>query len=198
LPAAAGLSGNASEPRFELAGPILAVVGSQSTASRRQADVLQGAARLAAFAPAVEILRGGESHPLWPALRDEVDRALSAGRDVLIRIGGDGRDDPAGGHALCESLGRLLGAAGRHVGALVATGGETARALLVALGAHGLRLLRELEPGIPLSVALGRQPIPVVTKAGAFGSAESLLHCYRELAATRRRDAADTADWDLS
>ena len=116
----------------------------------------------------------------------------------MIRIGSERGDDPSRGHELCESLGRLLGDVAPHVGALVATGGETARALLVALGAHGLRLLRELEPGIPLSAALGRQPIPVVTKAGAFGSAESLLHCYLELATTRRRDAADAAHEDTS
>jgi uncharacterized protein YgbK (DUF1537 family) len=109
----------------------------------------------------------------------------------MIRTGVEGHDDLAGGHALCESLGRLFAAVAPRVGALVATGGETARALLAAFGAWGLQPLREIEPGIPLSLALGRRSIPVITKAGAFGSPAALLRCYRELAAIRRGAAAD-------
>jgi D-threonate/D-erythronate kinase len=127
-------------------------------------------------------LRGGESHPLWQSLRDQVGQVLSAGRDVMIRTGAEGHDDLARGHMLCESLGRLLVAVAPRIGALVATGGETARALLPAFGAHALQLLREIEPGIPLSVALGRQSIPVITKAGAFGSPAALRQAA-ELAA---------------
>jgi D-threonate/D-erythronate kinase len=197
LPRAAGMAGNASMPRPAITAPIVTVVGSSSTVSREQADVLERHVCLPVFAPSPEVLRGGETHPTWLAMRDELGRALSGGMDVLIRIGGEGRDDLARGRVLCESLGRLLAAVASRVGALVATGGETARALLVPLGAHGLRLLCEVEPGIPLSVALGRRPIPVMTKAGAFGSPESLLHCYRELAALGRRDAANAANEDM-
>ena len=111
----------------------------------------------------------------------------------MIRIGLEGHNDLARDHMLCESLGRLLVSVAPMIGALVATGGETARALLLALGTHGLLLVREVEPGIPLSLGLGRQSIPVITKAGAFGSSAALLRCYKELAAVRRRDAAGTA-----
>ena len=190
---AAGLEGHAPQPRLAVTAPIVTVVGSLSAVSRQQADVLESRADLSVFAPAAEALRAGEGHPLWQSLRDRVDQALSAGRDVLIRTGSEGRGDLAGGHVLCESLGRLLVTVGPRVGALVATGGETARALLLALGMQGLRLIREVEPGIPLSLALGRRPIPVITKAGAFGSSAALLRCYKELAAIRRRDAAGTA-----
>jgi 4-hydroxythreonine-4-phosphate dehydrogenase len=50
-------------------------------------------------------------------------------------------------------------------------------------------MLREIEPGVPLSVALGPRPLSVVTKAGAFGSPAALLGAYRELAGIRRRGA---------
>jgi D-threonate/D-erythronate kinase len=193
---AAELEGDARQPSLAFAAPILTVVGSLSAVSRQQAHVLECHADLSLFAPTPEALRTGESHPLWQSLRDEVGQALSAGRDVMIRTGVEGHDDLAGGHVLCESLGRLLAAAAPRVGALVVTGGETARALLAAFGARGLQPLREIEPGIPLSLALGRRSIPVVTKAGAFGSPAALLRCYRELAALRRGDAADTAKGD--
>jgi D-threonate/D-erythronate kinase len=196
LPRAAGLEGHASQPRLAIAGPILTVVGSLSAVSRRQAAVLERHAPLSVFAPTPEALRTGESHPLWQSLRDEVGQALSAGQDVMIRTGVEGHDDLAGGRVLCESLARLLAAVAPHVGALVATGGETARALLTAFGEWALQPLREIEPGIPLSLALGRRSIPVITKAGAFGSPAALVGCHRELAAIRRGDAADRAKGD--
>jgi uncharacterized protein YgbK (DUF1537 family) len=190
---AAGLEGHASPPRLAINAPILTVVGSLSAVSRGQADVLECHANLSVFAPAPEALRTGEGHPLWQSLRDQVGQALSAGKDVMIRTGVERHDDLAGGRVLCESLGRLLMAAAPRFGALVATGGETARALLVALGVQGLQLVREVEPAIPLSLALGRRSFPVITKAGAFGSSAALLECYLELAAIRRGDAAGTA-----
>ena len=63
---------------------------------------------------------------------------------------------------------------------------ETARALLPAFGASALQLVSEIEPGVPLSIAIGRRALPVVTKAGAFGSPEALLRCYSALAKARR------------
>jgi D-threonate/D-erythronate kinase len=193
---AAGLAGHASQPRLAITGPILTVVGSLSAVSRGQAHVLERHAHLVVLAPTPEALRTGESHPLWRSLREQVGEALSAGRDVMIRTAAEGPDDLAGGHVLCASLGRLIMAVAPLVGALVATGGETARAVLVAFGARVLQPLREIEPGIPLSLALGTRSIPVITKAGAFGSPAALLSCHRELAAIRRGDAVDIAKGD--
>jgi uncharacterized protein YgbK (DUF1537 family) len=59
----------------------------------------------------------------------------------------------------------------------VCTGGETARAVLQAFGTGGLRLVGEIEPGVPLSLTDGARPLPVITKAGAFGRPDTLIHC---------------------
>lgn len=194
LPGAAGLTGGAPPPRLAVAGPIVTVVGSRSSVSRAQAARLEEHARVASFTGTADLLREAEAHPSWQGLREELGRALSEGTDVLLRIADEGRDDGADGRVLCESLGRLLSPLARTIGAFVATGGETARSVLSATGACGLRLVRELEPGIPLSVMLGRLAVPVVTKAGAFGSPGSLLHCYQELAAVRHATGAANED----
>jgi 4-hydroxythreonine-4-phosphate dehydrogenase len=67
------------------------------------------------------------------------------------------------------------------VGALIATGGETARAVLIASDITGLRLLREIEPGVPLAVSVGARHIPVITKSGSFGNRATLAHCVQAL-----------------
>lgn len=61
-------------------------------------------------------------------------------------------------------------------GLLLASGGETLRALVGALGATGLHALAQYAPGIPLSrLEGGRWPgLPVISKSGAFGTSDFL------------------------
>jgi uncharacterized protein YgbK (DUF1537 family) len=84
---------------------------------------------------------------------------------------------------MAAGLADLVAAAAGSIGALVATGGETACALLSRLGVHGIRLVDEVEPGVPLGISIGARRIPVVTKAGAFGDAETLSRCLARLKA---------------
>ena len=46
--------------------------------------------------------------------------------------------------------------------------------MLIRLGVDGIRLLDEIEPGIPLGLTLGSVSVPVVTKAGGFGDEKCL------------------------
>jgi uncharacterized protein YgbK (DUF1537 family) len=57
-----------------------------------------------------------------------------------------------------------------RISGIVATGGDTANALCNALGAQALEILGEVEAGIPVMRVLGEQSLPLVTKAGGFGS----------------------------
>ena len=199
LPAAAGIEAHAPLPVVDVVGPALFVIGSFSSVSRGQAQALEEHAGPACFVAAPAMLQAGEASASWRAMRDAVRDALADGRDAVVRIGTQAGVLPGQGRALCTSLAALLAPAAPRVGALVATGGETARAVLGAFGVHGLRVVREIEPGVPLSMALaacanrfgsGLRPIPVVTKAGAFGSNDALLNVHREIAGLRRRGQA--------
>ena len=57
--------------------------------------------------------------------------------------------------------------------------------MLCAMHYHGLRLVGEIEPGVPLSIAAGPRPLTVITKAGAFGNRDTLLHCHAMLLQAR-------------
>lgn len=63
----------------------------------------------------------------------------------------------------------------RHISGIVATGGDTANAVCNTLGAQGLEILGEVEAGIPIVRVLGEQSLPLVTKAGGFGSPAVML-----------------------
>jgi uncharacterized protein YgbK (DUF1537 family) len=68
--------------------------------------------------------------------------------------------------------------------ALVATGGDTAIAILSASGNPALQVLGDLMPGIPYArIRLDGAPLWLVTKAGGFGGRET----FRELARRLRQ-----------
>lgn len=77
---------------------------------------------------------------------------------------------------VCEAV-----LAGRCDG-LVVTGGETAKHIARRLQAQEIRVLREVQPGIPLCLMhTPRGVIPLVTKAGGFGDDDVFAQCVQAM-----------------
>jgi uncharacterized protein YgbK (DUF1537 family) len=169
-----------SRPVTRRAGPTLVAVGSASSVSREQLAVLSEDPRVLTLTVPPDVLLEGPEGPGWrPASRALVAAVGKPGRDtVAIAIDPSAPLDPGAGPVLSASLGALAGRQLGRFGALVATGGETARALLSAANIRCLDIRRELEPGIVLSQA---GALPVVTKAGAFGEPDSLVQAVEAL-----------------
>ena len=163
-------------------GPTLFVVGSLSSVSRDQVKVLAASSETVACNIPPEVLLGGESSTAWHGHELELERALGAGRDIAVFPDSDGRCDSKLGQRLSTALGRMVLPCADRVGALVVTGGESARAVLESFGIHRLRLVTELESGLACSVTEGwSRQLPVLTKAGAFGTRQTLLDCQQFL-----------------
>ena len=64
---------------------------------------------------------------------------------------------------------------------VVATGGDTANALCNSLGAQALEILGEVEAGIPVMRILGEVSLPLVTKAGGFGSPAAMAEAIAKV-----------------
>lgn len=162
-------------------GGVLMVVGSLAEASRLQAAELlkTGEVKLVSVSPA--LLDAGPDDPGWRAAQAALDAHLGQGGDVLLELALTERPDLARGPDLAARLAALVAPATPSIGALAATGGETACALLARLGVYGIALQDEVEPGVPLGQTIGAVTIPVVTKAGAFGGGETLKHCLDRL-----------------
>ena len=171
------------------------VVGSLSGVSRAQLEVLAAKPGVARLDLAPEDLRPAGGSAARDDAAARLDAALSDRAATAVAVttrAGSEADPGAGGAALAAALARLLAPhLARNVGGLVATGGETARALLAAAGVPALRLAGEVEPGVPLGAALGNGPargLPVVTKAGAFGTEATLARCVEALMALPRAE----------
>ena len=85
-----------------------------------------------------------------------------------------------------EALASQVSARHGPIGALVLTGGDTARAVLRTLGIAALRVVGEVEPGVPILLTEGPRALPVVTKAGDFGNRETLVRCRAALRTGRQ------------
>lgn len=157
-------------------GPTLIVVGSLSNASGEQVEALPYDVRRLCVMP--DLLRAGSQSPEWNVRSCEICDAVTSGRDAVVYLSREAHVDLSQGRALSSALANLLLPCANEIGALVVTGGETARAVLSAFGVNRLRLLGELEPGLPLSITEGwHRNLLVLTKAGDFGNRQSLLHC---------------------
>ena len=167
-------------PVARRAGPTLVAVGSASSVSRRQLALLAEDPRVHLLTVSPRVLIEGPDGPGWrPASRGIVAAVGRPGKDtVVVAIDPAAPVDPQAGPALAAAFGVLVGRQLGRFGALVATGGETARAILSTAGAQALCIRHEIEPGVVLSRA---GALPVVTKAGAFGEPQSLVRAVEVL-----------------
>lgn len=137
-------------------GSLLFVVGSASALARAQVDALSPDVRRA--------------DPSAIASLDASTDAIACTHPV------DGKELDA---LVSRSLARSLAPVLSRYAALFLTGGSTARAVLDTIGVKELRLLGELEPGVPVSAT--DSGLLIATKAGAFGDADTLERCRRAL-----------------
>jgi uncharacterized protein YgbK (DUF1537 family) len=163
----------AADAPVALRAPVLFVVGTDHPVSVAQAAALEGQPGVACRT--VDTAAAGDD----PALTD-------GAAAVLLRFaiaGGTPRD--AARERIAEALRREVGCM-RTPGTVVATGGETVRALGEALGATRLDVHAEYEPGIPRGVwGDGRWAgTPILTKSGGFGAPD----LFARLAASAARD----------
>jgi uncharacterized protein YgbK (DUF1537 family) len=176
------------------AGAILILVGSLSAVSERQCAMLRERAGVAELIVPPAVLREGADHPTWGEWLGRIGARLEAGADLIVRIGRDEAFDPAEGAHLSTTLAALVAPHFAHLDGLIATGGETARAMLAAVNIGSLELLAEVEAGVAVARP-GTAPLPaIVTKAGAFGSEHALYGAYLHLrgAPEPERSAAAT------
>src|SRR5687768_3335689 len=68
---------------------------------------------------------------------------------------------------LAEVTGRALADTGQN--RLVVAGGETSAAVCARLGINGMRVWKEIQPGLPSCVSLNDPPRMLVLKSGSFG-----------------------------
>ncbi|MDB4895772.1 MAG: hypothetical protein JWN15_2034 [Firmicutes bacterium] len=201
VPEALGFKGQglASAPLPVTDRPVMLVAGSRAAIARAQVDAArQRPGVVAVTLDARELLRAAD------VCQSETDRcdallraALAEERDIILTVGSEepavaaalalGASLEMGPTAVGERIADALGAiaagviTGSRLQAVIMTGGDTAVSVCRHLGVTGLELLRELETGVPISRMLGGPDLLAVTKAGAFGTEQTLARAMDAL-----------------
>ncbi|VVM86377.1 four-carbon acid sugar kinase family protein [Pseudomonas fluorescens] len=170
--------------------PILILVGSLSGVCERQCALLKERGGVSELVVPPEVLRQGIAHEDWAIWQARIGEQLDGWSDLLLRIGRDVAFDPQEGAQLSTMLAVLVEPHFAKVGGLIATGGETARAILTTVGIDSLQLITEIEAGVafarPTVSRQGHRP-GIVTKAGAFGTDHALYAAWQHLSASADR-----------
>jgi uncharacterized protein YgbK (DUF1537 family) len=155
---------------------VLVVVGSLSGVARGQLRSLSEG-------------YGCRAVPVAAGLSGALEEVLGLAREALVGGGcvavhsAEERDPSGAGGSVVGALAEVAAGLSEEglIDALVLTGGETAVGVGRRLGAVGIRLEGEVEPGIPVGTLIGPSPYRVVTKAGAFGGPDTLVRVVEKL-----------------
>ena len=182
LPARWGcsLAGNSPET-LETKGPILLVCGSLNRTNKKQLQLLnqRGLAKVITVQNEDGSSKASTEKKLTLALE-----TLSQGKSVALSLRLDKRirssDDLQQLQSTLQSITSGL-LDNMSAGALVIVGGDTTLRVLGRTRARGIRILGEVEVGVPYGRLIGGQldDLPVVTKAGGFGDARTLCDIFR-------------------
>ena len=168
--------------------PALALVGSASETTRQQLQYAQthNGLNIISLNPARMIQNGASAVDELDQASSNLQAAIDSGHDAALVVRATreeihttqqlGSKLNLSAAQVAQRIVNGLAQAGSRliregrVSGVVATGGDTANALCSVLGAQALEILGEVEAGIPIMRIIGDQSLPLVTKAGGFGS----------------------------
>jgi 3-dehydrotetronate 4-kinase len=175
-------------PRID--GPAAVLSGSCSTATLAQVAYMRERAPAFTVDPIVAADGGVAAQALvWakPQLSNKpiLISATASPEKVAEAQARLGRE--RAGAVVEETLAAIArGLVGYGVRRLVVAGGETAGAVVQALGVTGLRIGRQIDPGVPWTVSLpgcaGDPALALALKSGNFGAADFFLRAFEVLA----------------
>lgn len=154
-------------------GPLLLAIGSHDPITLAQV------ARLESEIP-VSLAPEGVCPPVPTGVAAHLVRLVAAEGRVF--------DAPVAGARFAEEIAGLVQSG--DLGALFACGGETADAILGALGQGVLDLDGEIMAGVPVAtMRLGTRRLWFITKSGGFGEGDALAKLVEAVAANSLEDA---------
>lgn len=177
--------------------PALAILASLSKASRAQLDYAKSRGVAILALDVLSILKGGDFTPII----DQGVQILQGGEDLILTLSSAldrsvfqqsievgkalGLKDAVVGTMIKDCLSKvsleIIKASG--VKNLFLSGGETAFGLMQMMGINEVKIIGEVDIGIPITLVLDGpyQGMKIVTKAGGFGKEDALTYSLRRL-----------------
>ncbi len=164
---------------------ILIVAGSLMPQTAAQIEYIKQKDALGFMLDTSQLFGPAKREAHLARLSEDISASLRTGRDTLVhspnepgaleftnRIGTEHYVSPTEAsrlvsEALAELAARTLHETGQS--RLVVAGGETSAAVCARLGIDGMRVWKEIQPGLPSCISLNDPPRMLVLKSGSFG-----------------------------
>src|SRR5690606_25681182 len=181
--------GRVSNPLLP-ATAVLVVAGSLMPQTRAQLDHLRDKGLPFFTLDTARLFDEREHEAEIARLAGALNGLLADGRDAVLHApndpaevaaarraaAGQGLDNTALGRLVSAMLAEVTRRVVQEAGVrrLVVAGGETSAAVARRLGITGLRIWKEIQPGLPSCLTLTEPPLLLVLKSGSFGSPDFL------------------------
>jgi uncharacterized protein YgbK (DUF1537 family) len=197
-----GPRANVSPSLLPPASGVLAVVGSINEVARQQLRCLIREPGVAAVALDTAALATASHQQAVDGATEAARTALLSNRSAVLysaageEVGSALRENSTSKDGISDRVADALAEVVAVVSGedlfdvLVLTGGHTAIRVTRGLGAAGILLEGEIEAGVPIGTLAGPRPYRVITKAGGFGSLETLRDAFRALTDPRKNRGA--------
>lgn len=173
--------GQALSGETALGARVLIVVGSMNDVSREQLRRLESEPGVEAVALSAAALVAGEYGIVENALQT-AGEFLGNGKSVALYATDEELPEGGAERVVSALSGVAAGLSEKDLfDALVLTGGDTAVHVSRELGAQGIMLEGEIEPGVATGALIGPRSYRIITKAGGFGNPQTLLHAMHTL-----------------
>lgn len=196
LPEALGLNTQTPQRSFyQNDEPVLVVTGSTSDTTKRQVRKLTAGPDIYGIEVNPLLIFDNEMEKKRQKIAEQAAQHLQNGEDIVLYSGSSaeqkaqvfkvGKQRGYTASEISNKISAQLGSivekiTGIHpIRNLILTGGDTAMDVCHNLGFAGMKLVKEIEPGIPLGQFIEEPSINVVTKAGGFGSESSLVNAVQ-------------------
>ena len=200
LPEVLGISKKVSTNRsFSNSAQIMTVCGSLSKVTQKQVKFAEEQIDVkGVLVDTVQIFSYD-----WQTLREEYIKSclkgLGEGKDIVLYVPSNEKirnqvwekgnelklSSNQVGELVSSRIGELVAEITKRnnvLSGLVLTGGDIAKDVARNLGGFGIRLVKQIEAGIPLGTLIGsNKEFTIVTKAGAFGKENSIYNAMQEL-----------------
>jgi uncharacterized protein YgbK (DUF1537 family) len=167
---------------------ILIVAGSLTPQTAKQIEYMKDLEIDIFQLDTFELFSDPKRIPYITKLVEELSQLMSAGKNVILHSGyqnswvektrSEGYKSGLSllgiSRLITESLAEIASRVVEKTGqnCLIVAGGETSAAVCQHLGVSGMRVLKEIEPGLPSCVSLEPPYYALILKSGSFGSAE--------------------------
>ncbi|TCP29466.1 uncharacterized protein YgbK (DUF1537 family) [Scopulibacillus darangshiensis] len=193
-------------PQYNSKMGILCAAGSLTPQTKHQIDYMRSHSDAAIFELSTPELidKGNEA---TKALSAHIIQQLKSGKDVIVhtshqpeevkktkRIGAQkGWTNEKTSLYISSSLSSIVASAAGEVkqNGLIVAGGDTSAAVCETLGIKGLRVLEELQPGLPSCITLTDPKKVFILKSGSFGSEDFIMQAFQYLKS--KREASNLA-----